>query len=114
MCVLPSRGRPPVLCIHIASTRIRQDGKTSGEIHMKDFLTKAYHEAKNINDYLRNWSEKGLGKPKYLRMEKREGWLRELPIFEFMCPKHGKQENYMQGREKVLECPICQKERMTR
>jgi hypothetical protein len=81
---------------------------------MKDFLTKAYQEAKNINDYLINWAERGLGKPKYLRMEKRPGWSKELPIYEITCPKHGKQENYQQGYHKVLECQICQKERMKR
>ena len=81
---------------------------------MKDYLTKAYQEAQNINDYLRNWAERGLRQPKYLRMEKRAGWNKEMAIYEITCPKHGKQENYLQGFDKVLECPICQKERMKR
>ena len=51
---------------------------------------------------------------KYLRHEKREGWKREIAIYEGNCRKHGKFENYLQGFEQRLECPICQKDRLER
>ncbi len=37
----------------------------------------------------------------------RPGWSGSLQFYAFRCPVHGLVENYPQGYERVLRCPIC-------
>jgi len=49
-----------------------------------------------------------------LRYEKRERWVRALPIYVVKCGRHGLYEDYPHGWKKELECPICLRERINR
>jgi hypothetical protein len=49
-----------------------------------------------------------------LRYERRENWLRALPIYAARCDRHGLYEDYPHGWKKELECPHCLRERVER
>jgi hypothetical protein len=39
----------------------------------------------------------------------RHGWSGSLQFYAFRCPVHGIVENYPQGYNEALRCPICEK-----
>lgn len=43
----------------------------------------------------------------YVGMKKESGWSSPLPIYAFICPKHGVQTAYPNGWNKTLHCPKC-------
>ena len=49
-----------------------------------------------------------------LRYEKRENWVRALPIYVARCDRHGLYEDYPHGWKKELECPECLQERLNK
>ena len=49
-----------------------------------------------------------------LRYEKRENWVRALPIYVARCDRHGLYEDYPHGWKQELECPECLQERLNK
>lgn len=43
----------------------------------------------------------------YVGSEKKAGWSSPLPMYAFICPKHGIQTNYPNSWNKTLLCPKC-------
>ena len=50
---------------------------------------------------------------KLVGFDQHEGWLGELPFYEWKCNIHGLVQNYEQGFGYVLECPDCQNTRLS-
>ena len=57
------------------------------------------------------WLALRLGLPVRVGSVKREGWRGPLPLYAFMCPKHGEVTSYPQGYDERLNCPVCLRER---